>query len=1272
MWLVVFGMLATLLVFPQPFDPVAEAFPGGVNGARLWLRADESVTATSGGAVLVWGDVSGSPTVTREATTQSGGVTLVSSAVNFNPTVHFAGGSQHYMAGDTSQNFSTAATIFVVSTPRPKATSLQGLVQTGHQGIFYNGNADQAIVEGIEADQSNSANTVDPLADRWTILRGSYTNGGSTSGTSIAVQGRLNENFTGFGADLDAVSNFEIGRTPGNPSDRTFGGDIAETLYFPRVLTAAESNRVESYLALKYGVTLNGPTTLGTPADYTSSTPTVIWSGVANPTYHNDVAGIGRDGPNPDPDLDQRVSNSTNPGPQPAIANGNYDFSGTPTAQSPATQPASGSFLTWGHDGGTIPIAQSITGATAAANGINTRMGRVWRTQLTNDTGLGAQLSIRIPAVMLDVTPELTNPSLLISTDPNFADITRSVALTRDGLFYRATFDRFATGEFFTFGGALPVISQVPVCANPPVSGTTSISGIVNTYFEGQSASVPANQGNTTINVGSGRGAAPPLAVGDMVLVVQMQGADIDATNTPNYGGHDGTGRGYLSAGRTAGNYEFAAVTAVAGSLVTVRGGGSNGGLINSYTKAARTTTRGVSSYQVIRVPQYYNATMTGTVTAIPWDGISGGIVALDVAGTLNFNGRVIEVSNMGFRGGAGRSVSSASGSFFAIDYRRPNGTRRGGQKGEGIVGTRNSSFGTDGYPEGDLDRGAPGNAGGGANGVQFDGSSDAGGGGGGGFDAGGTGGDAHPFSDSRPVGGIGGGGVDDLNLLTLGGGGGAGAANDGGTPSGRDGGGIVFIRAGAASGVGSIRANGEEGESSGGGGPFEGAGGGGGGGRVILLSRAGSLTGVTVSAVGGAGGDAPTDHGPGGGGWRRRDLSQQCAQRSELGRGRRRRPGWRLRPRGARPGLAGAINTSQPPSSATGIASGSFCADLVVTKTIAAGSSTVPGGTARYTITVTNRGPFPSTGTAPFHLADTVPAPLTNVTWTCSATVGSTCGATSGSGNTIDTTANLAASGVATYSVTATIPPSATGSISNVGHRGPGYEWGGALQHGRRQCHGGDRSDAAGRHLGDEDRWGDLGRARQPDDVHDDREQRRAVVGVRRARDRCAAGRRRQRNVDMHGRRGRDVHDGERDVPDRHDGRLRGRDAGRTGHLLGDAADESHRGGLAHQHGERGRAGGCDRPELRQQPGRRRRRAHTAIRRVGDEVQWTGVDRRRRVAHVHDHRPFRRAVGDQRRWRSMTTRRPDSPRRPGRARLHPVRPARRDRARTASTPRST
>ena len=235
---------------------------------------------------------------------------------------------------------------------------------------------------------------------------------------------------------------------------------------------------------------------------------------------------------------------------------------------------------------------------------------------------------------MLDVTPNLTNPSLLISTDPNFADITRNVALTRDGLFYRATFDRLATGEFFTFGGALPVISQVPVCANPPISGSTT-SAASSTPTSRASASVPANQANTTINVGTGTELRRRWRSVTWCSSSRCR-APTSTRRTRQLRRRRRNRSWLLSAGRTAGNYEFAAVTAVVGSLVTVRGGGLNNGLINSYTKAAKRTTRGVSSYQVIRVPQYYNATITGTVNDSMGRRL-GRIVALDVAGRLNF-----------------------------------------------------------------------------------------------------------------------------------------------------------------------------------------------------------------------------------------------------------------------------------------------------------------------------------------------------------------------------------------------------------------------------------------------------------------------------------------------------------------------------------------------------------------------------------------------------------------------------------------------------------
>src|SRR5260221_9136091 len=37
-----------------------------------------------------------------------------------------------------------------------------------------------------------------------------------------------------------------------------WNGDIAEAIVYSRVLTATERQQVESYLALKYGITLNG------------------------------------------------------------------------------------------------------------------------------------------------------------------------------------------------------------------------------------------------------------------------------------------------------------------------------------------------------------------------------------------------------------------------------------------------------------------------------------------------------------------------------------------------------------------------------------------------------------------------------------------------------------------------------------------------------------------------------------------------------------------------------------------------------------------------------------------------------------------------------------------------------------------------------------------------------------------------------------------------------------------------------------------------------
>jgi uncharacterized repeat protein (TIGR01451 family) len=100
--------------------------------------------------------------------------------------------------------------------------------------------------------------------------------------------------------------------------------------------------------------------------------------------------------------------------------------------------------------------------------------------------------------------------------------------------------------------------------------------------------------------------------------------------------------------------------------------------------------------------------------------------------------------------------------------------------------------------------------------------------------------------------------------------------------------------------------------------------------------------------------------------------------------------------------------------------------ADLAVTKTDGQ-STVVPGQPVVYTIVVTNAGPSAAAGAI---VTDTPPAILTGVSWTCAATAGSTCPA-SGPGA-INHAVSLAVGGSLTYTMTATLAPSATGTLVN------------------------------------------------------------------------------------------------------------------------------------------------------------------------------------------------------------------------------------------------
>ncbi|MFM6947300.1 MAG: gliding motility-associated C-terminal domain-containing protein [Flavobacteriales bacterium] len=364
------------------------------------------------------------------------------------------------------------------------------------------------------------------------------------------------------------------------------------------------------------------------------------------------------------------------------------------------------------------------------------------------------------------------------------------------------------------------------------ISHAQSIGGVVNIY------TAVTNMTPNSVTVTSANG----FSVGDRVLLIQMKGALINTTNTASFGQITNLG--------SAGNFEFTNIAAINGNQVTFVAN-----LCKSFSPAGKV--------QLIRVPVYGQATINAPVTATPWNGTIGGVVAIEATTSLTFNNQ-INVSGQGFIGGA-----VTTGWFMCNDPNFANPGTAAGKKGEGIAAAPLNMEGN---------RAPLANGGGGAN----SGNPGAGGGSNGGV--GGRGG--NQFSGSCPVNTAFGMGGLALNYSTyrayLGGGGGGGYKDNGlSCTPGANGGGIVFIITPTI--IGNNQQINASGASVVGNTDSEGAGAGGAGGCVYLLSNT-INSNLNINVAGGNGGNifstmwSSACHGPGGGGGGGAIVFQQAA----------------------------------------------------------------------------------------------------------------------------------------------------------------------------------------------------------------------------------------------------------------------------------------------------------------------------------------------------------------------------------------------------------
>jgi hypothetical protein len=192
-----------------------------------------------------------------------------------------------------------------------------------------------------------------------------------------------------------------------------------------------------------------------------------------------------------------------------------------------------------------------------------------------------------------------------------------------------------------------------------------------NSYFPGVGF---AFQSETSVTIGDADPLSYSLTIvpGDVVMIIQMQDARIDSTNGPDYGNLINS---------NAGHYEFNIIQGVdalvPGYSITVQ-------VPLQHTYESNGIAGSLKAFQVVVVPSCSNITLSDDIFCAPWNGQTGGIVAVQAIEDFDLQSNNI-YCNSGFRGGMNFRVTTPPVSV--LDYRSIS-SAGGAYKGEGIAGT--------------------------------------------------------------------------------------------------------------------------------------------------------------------------------------------------------------------------------------------------------------------------------------------------------------------------------------------------------------------------------------------------------------------------------------------------------------------------------------------------------------------------------------------------------------------------------------------------------
>ncbi|MEM8485677.1 MAG: T9SS type A sorting domain-containing protein [Bacteroidota bacterium] len=423
--------------------------PGGVSTSLiLWLDADTGVTESSND-VSSWADQSVNGNDATQGTT-SFQPDYQSNALNYNPGIAFDGSDDVLDTGmDISAGTISDLTLLAVYKPDvDNAGGVWGEDDTNWDRFIW----DNASYDNVVSTGSAGLTITGLFVAEQAVFSTVVFDEDAASGSAVYVDGTLGQQFTA-NHDPQTSASLQIGSV--GSSNHEFDGTIYEVIAYSALLSTTAREQVESYLALKYGITLGH--------NYLASDGSTIWDYTAQTAYHNDVAGIGRDD---EAVLDQRQSVSESG----SIVSIGLGAVAADNASNANAFSADLSFLMWGHDNGSTNLATDFSGTD-----VFTRMARIWKVE---EVGTVGTVEIEIPDTY-DATHLIVSSSSAL-TSPT------EVALTDNGDGTRSATLDFTDGQYFTFGvGASPggVFTDIELWLRADV-GVTEAAGDVTTWAD--------------------------------------------------------------------------------------------------------------------------------------------------------------------------------------------------------------------------------------------------------------------------------------------------------------------------------------------------------------------------------------------------------------------------------------------------------------------------------------------------------------------------------------------------------------------------------------------------------------------------------------------------------------------------------------------------------------------------------------------------------------------------------------------------------------------